>query len=363
MTTQRSKKILLAPLDWGIGHTTRCVPIIDYLLQSGHRVYVAGNSRQLDYYTATFGKELDQLPLEGYNVTYSAINRFAQIGLLGQMPGILRAIQQERKWLKQVVADIQPDGIISDNRYGLYHKGVASVLITHQLRVMSGMGSRADDVVQQLHYRMLRHYNHIWVPDLPTAPGLAGALSHPERLPASCSYIGPLSRLERGADSTAGRLLILLSGPEPQRTILANILWQQACALAVPTVFVEGSPQASRAHVPSHIEHHSVLTHKELQPIVRAAHMVICRSGYSTIMDLVAMGKRAILIPTPAQTEQQYLARMLHKQHLFMEARQQGFNLEGELARAARFEFADLPVNKNFRLFEPEVDKWINELN
>ena len=316
MVTCKHKHILIAPLDWGLGHTTRCVPLIRFLLRQGHIPLFAGNETQRRFIENSMGT-IDFIHLEGYNIKYSRWNKYAQIGLLSQLPDILGTIKKEQKWLQQLTSARKIDGIISDNRYGLFHSSVPSVILTHQLQVKSGTGATADGFVRKLHYKFMNRFKAVWVVDTPESPGLAGTLSHPDRLPEHASYIGLLSQFENtpsiaGADKA--KLLILLSGPEPQRSMLSAILWRQVQDFDGHVVFVEGTENAPvPARIPENVEWHKRLAGKALEHLLQSAGMVVCRSGYSTIMDLTALQKQAVLIPTPGQTEQEYLAERMTK--------------------------------------------------
>ena len=364
MVINKPKRILIAPLDWGLGHTTRCVPIIRYIQSLGHIPVVAGNAVQRSFIAETFGN-IATIHLEGYNIRYSRWNQWAQIGLLSQVPGILKKIRAEHKWLQQLAGDQQIDGIISDNRYGLYHPDIPSVILTHQLQLQTGMGAIADRVIQRVHYKYLEQFDKIWVVDIAGNPNLSGSLAHTEHLPKQAHYIGLLSRLNRleRNNQNGDRIVVLLSGPEPLRSELSRLLWKQVKEYNGEVTFIEGSNNAATpAYIPNHISHNRCVTDKELGPILAKAGMVICRSGYSTIMDLVVAQKKAILIPTPGQTEQEYLARYLHDAGVFYSSRQQGFNLNDALTKAADFQYRLPAFNDYYNLYQPAVQEWLNTL-
>jgi len=364
LPTLKPKQILIAPLDWGLGHTARCIPLIRYIRSLGHIPVIAGNASQESYINETFG-HIDFIHLPGYNITYSGWNRFGQMGVASQLPGILRTIRNEHKWLLELSQNRQIDGIISDNRYGLFHPDIPSVIMTHQLMVQSGMGHLTDRLIQKLHYARLERFGKVWVVDCPDIPNLAGALSHTKILPYETVYIGPLTRFEgvRRSAAPGGSLLILLSGPEPQRSVLSGVLWRQVQDYIGKVIFVEGSETAIIPPViPTHIMHYKRLTDEQLGPLLSDAAIVISRSGYSTIMDLVALRKKAILIPTPGQTEQEYLARYLNEQSMFCTAQQKGFHLQSALKEAVQFPFHFPDLRHSFNSHDKVVKEWIEAL-
>lgn len=354
--------ILVAPLDWGLGHTTRCVPVIACLRAKGHRILFAGNHQQCNYISGTF-PGIETIYLEGYNVRYAASGSMFMPMVINQVPSLLRTIRKENDWLKETVRQYNIDLVISDNRYGLYHNTVPSVIITHQLNIITGLGSMADNILRRLHYRFLNRFNNVWVADVQQSPGLAGRLSHPASLPHNTQYIGLLSQVEPVTTANSGYLLVLLSGPEPQRTILADKLWLQVLSYTGKVLFVEGADEgAAKQDIPEHITYHKRISGDTLAAAISGADMVICRSGYSTLMDLVKLDKKAILIPTPGQTEQEYLGRTLYKNGVFISKPQKSFNLADALGEAEHFPFRKMQFGQAFEQFQPIIDDWLKNL-
>ena len=331
-------------------------------------MFFAGNDWQIALVKQVFGNQVTTLSLSGYNITYSRLNHVLQLGLLSQLPRLLQVIKAEHNWLLQTVHTHNIQGIIADNRYGLHHPTVPSVIITHQLRILTRAGSVADATVQQLHYRYLQRFGEVWIPDTEQMPSLAGRLSHPDSLPHNSRYIGWLSRFVGKAatvkEESSKHLLILLSGPEPLRTETSKRLWQQALGYTGGrVVFADGSDAATApASIPSHISYHRRLNDPELINAVSHAHTIVCRSGYSTIMDLVAMGAHAILLPTPAQTEQQYLGKYLQKQKLFYTIPEKDFEVNEALEKYRNFAFSSLPSEAGFNMHQQAINDWVATL-
>jgi len=283
--------------------------------------------------------------------------------IIQQIPSLLHTIRKENAWLKETVKQYHIDLVISDNRYGLYHDTVPSVIITHQLNIITGFGTMADNILRRLHYRFLNRFRAVWVADVQQAPGLAGRLSHPATLPRNTHYIGLLSQVEPVATTNSGYLLVLLSGPEPQRTLLADKLWQQVLSHTGKVVFVEGTEEvAAKQNIPQHITYHKRLSGDALAAAISGADMVICRSGYSTLMDLVKLNKKAILIPTPGQTEQEYLGRALYKDEVFISKLQKSFNMDEALAEAETFPFRKMQFGGAFEQFKSVINDLLNKI-
>ncbi|MCB0698628.1 MAG: glycosyltransferase [Chitinophagales bacterium] len=352
---------MVAPLDWGLGHTTRCVPIVKYLLDKGEQVLFAGNSWQRQYIERTF-PEIQTIRLDGYDVQYSRSASFFMFLVVVQVPKLLKRIKSENEWLKNALKEHDIKAVISDNRYGLYHPDIPCVIMTHQLQVLSGMGSLIDNSVRRLHYGYLEKFDERWVVDVEEKHGLAGVLSHPAEVPANTRYIGLLSQLERKEARSSNYLLVLLSGPEPQRSLLSELLWGQLKHHKGQVVFVEGSEDAGdRNDVPKHTTYHKQLTKDRLDDVMSGAEYIICRSGYSTVMDIVKLGKKAILIPTPGQTEQEYLGKQLHEQGVLMSVVQSNFDLEKAIVSANKFPYNSLRFEGAYDRYKQSVEDWLNK--
>ncbi len=336
-------KILIAPLDWGLGHTTRCIPLIRYLLAQGHQVIAAAEGASARLLNENFPR-LVILDLQGYRVHYSSNKRGFTWHILKQVPRLLSAIRRERAWLLQLQEQYSFDLILSDNRYGIYNPHVPSAILTHQLQIQSGWGALIDRILRTMHYRLLHKFNECWIVDEPGAQNLSGILGHPRHSPRNARYLGWLSQFAPAArgngpllpDNEKPLVLVLLSGPEPMRSQLEQALLPQMQGLErYRFILVAGSPLAKSDHALSpFIQYYSHLNAAELAPIMQQADLLICRSGYSTLMDIAVMGKKALLIPTPGQTEQEYLARYLGRNGYFYSRDQASVHLERDIPRA-----------------------------
>jgi len=277
---------------------------------------------------------LEFLPLTGYRIQYPKNGFFFTAKILSQIPKILRAIYHENKWLNVHLKNRIWDLVISDNRYGLYSKKTKTVFITHQLHIISGFGDIADKLLQRIVYRKINKFNTCWIPDVEDElHNIAGKLSHPIQHPNHTKFIGPLSRLDLTSGHTNGPILILLSGPEPQRTLLENILLSQLNNIQhEKIIFVRGLPETtSKIKERGHVEFVNYMDLNSLSKIMSNASLVICRSGYSTIMDLIKLNKKALLIPTPGQSEQLYLAQHLQEMNRFIARSQETVSLAEDI--------------------------------
>lgn len=340
----RSLRILVSPLDWGLGHATRVIPLVLTLKAEGCAVTLAASDASITLLKAEF-PDLPVLEIPGYRVRYPQKGSQFFRKMLVQLPRILRTIIREHLWLRAAMRAHRWDVVVSDNRYGLFHARAYCVILTHQVRIRTGR-RRMDAFLRPLLWRMLRRFDAVWVPDMPGEPNLAGELCHGP-MPAHVSHIGPLSRFESVGDPAAAMLLVLLSGPEPQRSIFESILRRELAHHIGSAVVVRGLPGLAQRHMDSNgVEWIDHLPARDLQQLVSGAGLVIARSGYSTVMDLVRMRRPAVLVPTPGQGEQEYLARHLCAAGLFPSLSQESFTLaealrltEGHPAPAGGFDF------------------------
>ncbi len=313
-----SFNVLVAPLDWGLGHATRCVPVIKCLQEIGFNVYIATQEKN----KIIFENELlgvKYLDLSGYHITYSKGKKNFKLKLLSQLPKVLKAIKQEKKWLNQVIQKYAIKVVISDNRFGLHNPHIYSVFITHQLHIQTG-NNLTNLIAQSINNFYIKKFDECWVPDFSNEPSLAGELSHPAKYPLiPIKYIGPLSRLKQIETEKIFDLVVMLSGPEPQRTNLEKLFLQEVLpGISKRIIFIRAMP-ASVQTLPNteNITFYNHVNAAKLSEILCAAQQVVCRGGYSTVMDLVTLKVPALLIATPGQTEQEYLAMHLNKTRLF----------------------------------------------
>lgn len=272
--------------------------------------------------------------LPGYRVKYGKNRAITILRVMASIPKILIRIKQERAWLRGFAAREGLDLVISDNRYGLVVPGVFCVFITHQLLIRTPFGRWTDKWLQEMNYKMINRFSRCWVPDIGGPGSLAGELSGPKRMPqVTTRYIGVLSRMSGSAVTEGTYVLVILSGPEPQRTLLEKNILLQASGLPDPIVLVRGLPGGGRTlgGVPATMTVYDHLPSAELEGLIAKARLVIARSGYSTVMDLARMRKRAVLIPTPGQTEQEYLGRYLASKGWAICVPQNKFSLEEAL--------------------------------
>lgn len=430
--------LLFAALDWGLGHTTRSIPIIQELVKKGANVIIACNSAQKKIFEEEF-PQVGFVSLKGYDIRYGKSAATTRWLLLFQIKKILTRIKFENRWLEAFLAQNPVAGVISDNRYGFYSAGVPSILITHQLSIQTGFGAFADRFVRKRLYRLIGKFRACWVPDMARERGsIGGQLSHPKKMPGlPVYYLGCISRLavcppasttttpptttaptparytdvppanipdqhrsavqdlmpeDRIVDGKErDKLLILLSGPEPQRSIFEEILFKQLAALAMPAIIVRGLPEealrdcktpgrpAGSGGEDEKAAHDYNMTDRppsaappgcmvlnyvgtaELNRLICNAGLVICRPGYTTLMDMLKLGKKTVMVPTPGQAEQEYLAVHAQLNRLALVVPQHRFSLGEALRQTVGFEYR-FPDKMDTTAYQEIVGSFVRSL-
>ena len=341
-------RILICPLNWGLGHASRDVLIVHKLLELGHKVILAGDGGSLKILQTEFPQlESIHLPTMVQITYFKHLPAWLKIFILS--PFLLYDFIIERYRLKKIIRRIHPDIVISDNRYGLWSENVKSILISHQCSIkLPGFLKFLEYPAALLLRLLIEGFDICWIPDYPGKQNLSGDLSHHFPLPRNAVFIGPLSRFSvpgnqtvnvPGAQIQEAELLILLSGPEPQRTRLERIILKQIPALPVRTIIMQGLP--GKLEVKEISPSHTMISHMTtatLKQLIQNARYIICRSGYTSIMDLAEMKKKAMIIPTPGQTEQEYLADYLEEKGMFLSSTQQKLELSTAIQRLNKFQ-------------------------
>jgi len=313
-------KVLVCPLNWGLGHATRCIPLIENLIAEQHEVVIAADGHPLQLLKEVF-PDVRFIESASYNIRYNKGN--SQVSaMFRSLPKIFAGIIKEHRWLKQLNKQEHFDRIISDNRFGLWHKNVHSIYITHQLMIkMPPILKVMEPVVWLGHRFFINRYDECYIPDFSEKDNnLSGDLSHLYPIPKNAKFIGVLSRFSGYSNAIKSvdkyDTVVLISGPEPQRTLFEEQMVNTFRSSDEKILIIQGLPGNNRTD--NTIGNIKIIPHLSTELMAmqfKQAKRIICRSGYSTIMDLATLDclHKAILIPTPGQTEQEYLAHYLHK--------------------------------------------------
>ena len=314
--------LLITPLNWGLGHATRCIPIIQQYLDKEWNVLIAGDGVSLELLKSEFPNQ-KYFTLPGYNIQYWFKNMY--LNILFQWPKILIAALKENFAVREIIKSQQIDLLISDSRFGCFSNKTKSIFITHQLNIQIGFPP-LQKLVNYFNHGIIRKFDECWVPDNANH-AISGQLSIAAGL-SNLKYIGILSRMKNLNIESQWELLVVLSGPEPQRSIFEKLVLTQIRNLSIKTIIVQGlTGKKIQQSLDDHTKLISYATSEELNEMICASKVILCRSGYSSLMDLAATQKRAMLVPTPGQTEQEYLAQYLSEKGYFLFQNQNEFNL------------------------------------
>jgi len=334
--------ILVCPLDWGLGHASRCVPVVRQLILAGHKATLAGSGRSILMLQKEF-PTLECIDLEGFSPVYASGSKTI-LHLFLQLPRFFKNTIKEHLKLRRLISEHHFNVVISDNRYGLWNKKCTSILITHQVMIKTPLWLKFMEYPLYLFSRLLiSRFDHCWIPDKEETPGLSGDLSHKYSIPSNARFIGPLSRFiqresEKPNITNDERITAIISGPEPQRSIFEDLVTKQLTHLNLSATIISGKPESfSNSPPESKIIFVPYAGSDELKTIIRSSSLIICRSGYSSIMDLEALRAKALFVPTPGQTEQQYLAELHHNANNAMWKDQNKLDLKEDIKFALRY--------------------------
>ena len=349
-------QLLVTLLDWGMGHATRTLPLIEHAAACGWHVHVATKGTAL----AWLKRHLDPaLPLTfhdkpGPEIKYAKRGNFLRIA--GQMPAFVAHVERERTWTSNFVRTYDIDAIYSDNCYGTAVPGVPSILMSHQLQVPTP--KILEGAARTMVARWAKAFDQLWVPDTEPGPqSLSGHLAAADVHPHT-EYVGVLSRLAKHRQDNPPPIwhkVGMVSGLEPHRGLMEEALRGWMVDSDEPCLVIAGKPGGG-VQVDGHITTWCDPNDAELASALQEARTVVCRSGYSSQLDLAALGARAILIPTPGQPEQEALGKLWASRFGFTCLTQKQLEA-GDLPEHATGSLPDEPAN--VRAFDL-LEQWLH---
>lgn len=302
-------KVLISPLDWGLGHATRMIPIIQQQLDMGHEVTIAAQPKQAGILRNHFPMVEIISDLPGYSPAYYSRLPIS-VSMLVQSPKFFLAIRKEKRWLRNLLKFRRFDHIISDHRLGMRHPDVHSTLVIHQICIESFFALKP--ILRSIQAILIGHFNECWIPDFHDQR-LSGSLSSNSHVHIPVRFVGPLSRFKGPtpvSDAIQYRWLVIASGPDPRRDDFVKMMLGILKNKEYKSIIVCGLPEKNESGTLGNVDWVSHLNDYQLQSAISQSSMILCRGGYSTIMDLERIQRRALLVPTPGQTEQEFLARL-----------------------------------------------------
>lgn len=318
----QQKRVFYAVLNWGLGHATRSIAIIDAFVQKGAKVTIASDGLALDFLKRHYPKA-NFVALPQLEIHYGK-GKNQLFALAAQALYLAQWYAKDRQEIKAHLAHNKYDIVLSDNRPGVYHENVLSIYITHQYHIKAGSFSR---MISGIHQKLFSKYKAVWVPDFNEFPGLGGDLSHPKTKNKRVRYIGPLSDLHPLQENILFDVGVILSGPEPQRSILEQIIVNQLGQSQLRVRLLRGTTKTPLFDMPAHWQVIDFAERWQVAETFANSKVMVARSGYSTIMDLTVWPKPAVLIPTPGQPEQEYCAELQLPRALFFIKKQSELQL------------------------------------
>ncbi len=351
----KPKRVLVAALDWGLGHATRCIPIIKELIHAQCEVIIAGSGSSLTLLKTEF-PQLKVVQLPAYGPVYPSRGSMV-LKIIMQLPKFIKAIKREHAIIENFVREKQIHCVISDNRFGCCSKHAYTIFITHQVNILlPNRWKWLRGLVNFINHHHIKKFNLCWIPDEGGENNLTGSMSAGF---SRSRFIGKISRFTpciSHNNKLDFDILCILSGPEPQRTLLERLLTTQIATSKLKAIMVRGIPEASHRRTNDQLEIVDFMGSRELQDTICQSRLIIARSGYSTVMDMATLGKQAVFIPTPGQTEQEYLAEHLKIKKITYSINQSKFDLTDAMARAADYSGFKPTINSHTELINAIAD-------
>ncbi len=352
-------------MDWGLGHATRCVPIIENILKLGANVIIGADNKPLDFLRLQFPL-LPWIRISGFKPEYQKKGRLLTLKLASDLPKMMKIVKPIQKHLEKIIITHNIDAVISDNRYELWSEQAPTIFMTHQLNIMTkGVLLPLRPAIQKFIYSFIEKHNELWIPDFDKKNNLSGDLSHVSIYPNLPFYfIGPLSRFKKPVNvkhiNEKYDVVCIMSGPEPQRTIFEKLLIKQLLQTEYKSIIFSGNPDKNEKRDIDNVKIISHMSDEEMNVLISAAKIVISRSGYSTLMDMSVFGKKALLVPTPGQPEQEYLAELMMKAKYYYSVSQNKLNLISDIPVALTF--SGTTMYNDYTLLKSRIEKLINFL-
>lgn len=299
------------------------IPLAARLREMNYNIYIGAGEEILSFFRIEL-PGINCLNFSGFNPRYSQFLP-PYLSMLFKTPGFIYHSFLEHQRLKKIIHEYSIDIVISDNRFGLWNKKIKTVYVTHMPLIPFPRPFRFLEFIGKiLHRAIIKKYSLCFIPDLPGEMNVSGRLSHNLRLPENTRYIGILSRftipgsLALQNQFNYSHITVILSGPEPQRSVLKQKLVELLKDKETPVIILGGRPDRSSEPVRSgNIVFFNHLRSSEMKDLISGSDGIVSRSGYTTIMELISLGCNALLIPTPGQTEQEYLAQYLFRKGWF----------------------------------------------
>jgi uncharacterized protein (TIGR00661 family) len=358
-------RVLYGVCSWGLGHATRSLPIIRKLIDEGNEVTIVTTGSSLKLLKMELADQVNYIDYEDYPLPYTEKSKVFLIRFCMFSPKLIKSIIDEHRKIMKLLDKKKFDVIISDNRYGVFHRNIPSYFITHQLRVISpGRIKMVENAFERFNTYFQKYFRNIMVPDYENN-GISGDLAHNLNILKTdkVKYFGILSDFSKMDVQEDVDLLFSISGPEPQRQVLEDIVFQQINEFDGNILLSLGKSsnprlETKKKSLNDNIKVFDFIPGEERERIMNRSKLIVSRSGYSTLMDIYALKKKAMFIPTPQQTEQEYLAKHHEKMGNFLYVDQKDLDLSKDLKLARNYKGPD----KTYRL-EKSIENFMQTIH
>ncbi len=354
--------IIYGICSWGLGHATRSLPVMRKLIEEGNNLTVISHGNSLKFLKRELGDGgIRYFDVKDYPIPIAETRGAFIAKSFLYWPKFMSRMHRGLEFVTKLLEKEKIDVIISDGRYDIYSRRIPSFLINHQVRVLNPLNLRTLEFGSEIYnlFFLNDRFIKFLVPDYEN-DDLSGKLSHNLKLikREKIAYVGVLSDFRKRDLKKDIDYLISITGPEPQRSILENILMKQIGNMDGKIVITLGRPDKEVFRKEENIEVYNIVNKEKREEFLNRAKMVISRSGYSTIMDLAVIKTKALLIPTPGQVEQEYLAKYHMEKGTFYSVDQDRINLPEDVKKARRYGGVRRECN-----VEKSVENVIEEIN
>ena len=332
-------KVLFGVNSQGLGHITRCYPLIEALIKRKHEVWIASSNRALKFVKNELGSKIKYFELPEYPFQDRAYlkNKFSTLGYVLDFPKYQKSFNKEHELIKKLHLEQKFGCVISDSRYGVHLPGVPSYLIHSHIRIGLGKLSFISRIITELgNVTFLKNYSRLLIPD-DEKNGVCGPMTHDLLFIRNPVYLGLLSMVKKRKVKNDLDYFFSVSGPEPQRTVFEKKVLSSIKNLKGKIAVTLGKPESQKIEKKKNCVVYGYLKKEKQEEMLNRARMIITRSGPTTITDIVELGKKALLVPTLGQPEQEDVAEYHHKKRQFMKKDLKNLDLPKDLKEAEKY--------------------------
>ncbi|MEK6968538.1 MAG: glycosyltransferase [Nanoarchaeota archaeon] len=342
--------------NYGLGHATRMLPVIMKLIEQGEKVTIVAKGNSLLMLKNELG-DASNYELMQYEVPLKFSDKgFSMFETLKAGPSFISLISSQKKWLENFSAKEKIDRVIADGEIGYHLKNKKSFFVNNQLRLLPG--SLLGDGTELLTDVFSKGFEKVIVPDDENGT-LGGLLTSKTRFydKKRLAYVGILSSIRKKNVVRNVDYFISISGPGISKEVFTRQVMEQLHLLKGKVVVALGRPDLKEIASKGNAKIYPYLNRKQQESFLNKAKLVISRSGYTTMMELAEIDKKAFFIPTLNHPEQEYLAKFQKNSGRFHYSKQDSFNFKEDIDEAKQY-----PGFKNVPKTKKSVEKFLEAI-